>query len=86
MQVQYSLTIKAFCPVDPEMEDEYALVIRSDHKILVEHILKAVEQCTEGPIYQEELTCTIQQALGGNVEVETIGLHSGVRTLVVCKG
>jgi hypothetical protein len=76
MNIEYRLGITARCPLDENLTDIYHLTVRSNETILVESILGAVEHFTRKPVYQEELTELLAQALGADVEI--IGTHKTV--------
>jgi hypothetical protein len=81
VRVEHTLSVVARCPVNAST-DVYECVVRTDHVVFVEDILKAVAELTTEPITQEDLTRHMADRLG--VEVETVGIHSNVRTRVTC--
>ncbi len=81
MRVVYELTINAICPVDGK-PDVYQLTVRSAKVIPVEDILAAVKKEVAEPAYQETITERLFRAIG--TQVETFGIHSGVKTTCVC--
>jgi len=83
MKVTHTLTIEAKCPVD-DSTDIYECVVRTERLITVEQILAEAKALSETPIFQEALCESLSQKLG--CEVALIGMHSGVRTEVVCGG
>jgi GTP cyclohydrolase I len=81
MKVEHTLTVVGKCPVN-DCPDVYECVIRTDRVVMVEDILLLVKKLTESPRTQEELTAEL--AGGLQCDVETVGVHSGVKTKVVC--
>lgn len=81
MLVEHTLQITALCPVD-ESVDIYTCTVRSDRIIPVEDILAAVRPLQTEKIFQEQLTLRLHKQL--RASVETLGLHSGVQTRVLC--
>lgn len=81
MKVEHTLEVKALCPVD-RLPDVYIMTVRTTGIVKVEDILYVVAGLATEPMFQEEVTQHIHRALG--CQVQTIGYHSGVRTLVVC--
>lgn len=87
MRCVYELTIAANCPEGGR--DQYEVIIVSDQLIEVETIIGIIDDHTQEPIYQEDLTARIAEALDqvrgrklvlptGNVTL--VGTHSGVKT------
>lgn len=83
MKVEHSLEVVALCPVD-SLPDVYRLTVRAARVIKVEDILAAAQKLATEKLYQEDLTQRLHRELA--CEVETVGYHSGVRTVVVCGG
>lgn len=81
MRVEHTLEVIAGCPVDG-LPDVYTLTVRAARVIRVEDILSAVTPLAAEKLFQEDLTQRIHRALA--CEVETVGHHSGVRTVVTC--
>jgi len=81
MQVTHTLQVTARCPVDG-LPDVYTLTVRTSRVVTVEAILEAAAHVRDLLVYQEDLTQRIHRELA--CEVETVGDHSGVRTVVVC--
>lgn len=81
MRVEYSLEVKAKCPVD-HRSDFYRCVVRARETIKVEAIISAAKQFEDKELFQEDLTHELHRAL--SAEVETLGWHSGVETRVIC--
>jgi hypothetical protein len=79
MRVEHTLTVSGRCPVDG-CPDEYECVVRTDRLLFVEVILAAVKAITLVPRTQEEVTRMLAEMLV--CEVETVGVHSGVRSRV----
>jgi len=83
MAVTYELTVNAKCPVDGTL-DTYAVTVRSQRAIAAEDILAAAKKATEGePVFQEVITERLSRILGESVE--TVGVHSGVKTTCKCQ-
>lgn len=81
MIITYETVVVAQCPVD-ETVDMYDLTITmTDKMVQVEDILAAISQWTTEPVFQEDLTTALQATLGGTVQ--TTGVHSGVKTVVI---
>lgn len=83
MTCEYSLDAKALCPVDGK-PDVYRVFVRASRTIPVEEILSAVAKYAGEKVFQETLTAALHRDLAA--EVETVGYHSAVRTVVVCGG
>lgn len=84
MRAKHTLQIKAKCPVNGKI-DKYTLEVTTNRLVKVEDIMAIIKEETSGdPVFQEELT--EQLALRLKCKVKTIGTHSGVETMVVCKG
>lgn len=82
MNVSYYMDFSGVCPVDGT-RDDYCLTITSTETIPVEDILSAIERATDVPTYQEEITRMISEDIPQADFVRTIGIHSGVKTVVV---
>lgn len=82
MRVEHRLTMSARCPMN-DLRDTYEVVFLVTELVPVEKILHICAGFLDNRIYQEDLT----QALANifHCEVETIGIHSGVKTTVVCR-
>lgn len=84
MKCVYRMAVVAKCPKGGR--DEYQIEVEASDMLEVEQIIQIVEVATEKPVYQEELTEHIAEALhgyaGDEVEgvVRTTGVHSGVHT------
>jgi GTP cyclohydrolase I len=74
---RHELEIRATCPVDGS-EDVYECVVETARIVPVETILDEVKIATKHPLYQEELTRKLADALC--TKVTTVGTHSNVRT------
>jgi NADPH-dependent 7-cyano-7-deazaguanine reductase QueF len=83
MRVEYTLEVTALCPADDRL-DVYAVTVRATRTIPVEDILKAAAGFRERKVFQEELTAEFHRAL--TAEVESVGWHSGVRTVCTVGG
>jgi len=79
----YRLKIKAICPVDVNIVDEYETVVSTREVISVETILEHVTNLTQAPIFQEHLTRQLAASL--RATVETTGVHSGIEVTAVAK-
>lgn len=82
MRCEYSLTVVCRCPV-ADCPDVYQVTVRTDRTLMVEDILRESGDLAKAPRTQEEFTETLSRRLNG-VEVETAGVHTGVRVRVVC--
>ncbi len=81
MLAEHTLTVVGKCPV-AECPDVYEVTVRTDRVVMVEDILAAVKDLTADQRTQEDLTDKLAFRL--LCEVETVGVHSGVKTRVVC--
>lgn len=81
MNVEHQFTIVGRCPVNGA-RDEYLCIVRTDHVIEVEIVLREVDVLLARPVHQESLTQSLADVLA--TEVETVGVHSGVRTTCRC--
>jgi hypothetical protein len=70
----YTLQHRAKCP-NGELMDSYRITISSQATIMVEDILKALNEAPE-KIYQEDLATLLRAKLGAEVTIE--GAHYGV--------
>lgn len=82
MRITHRLQVRATCPVDGK-RDEYSVRVDVTEVVPVEAILDTVRLFTREPIFQEDLTRAIHLKTGGRVTSR--GVHSGVRTTVVCE-
>ena len=80
MRATYSTTFVGLCPVD-DTRDVYELTVVSDSMIPVESLLRAISEATVHSAYQEDITGNLAARLKG-AAITTIGVHSGVRTVV----
>lgn len=78
----YELDVRAVCPVVDGERDLYHVTVRSQHLIEVEKILVFFATYAERKVFQEELTLRASTHLGA--EVQTVGIHSGVKVTCVC--
>lgn len=83
MITSYKLQVKATCPNDTSVVDEYEVTILVDGMITAETILETVEALTAVPIYQEHLTLRLRQELQA-LSVHSEGTHIGVDTSCTC--
>lgn len=83
MTATHEFELQAKCPVD-DSRDIYRCSVEVDRMIQCEAILSTAKKiATVAPIFQEELTQQIADAIGGMTT--TTGLHKcGVTTTVVC--
>lgn len=77
----YELEVRAVCPIHVGLTDFYQVTVRSEALIQVEKILEFFTTFRETQIYQEDLTAKAAVALGA--QVQTVGLHSGVKVTCV---
>lgn len=78
MTAEHRLYIAATCPVDEDVLDIYELVVTTGALIEVEEIHATVRRLTAEPVFQEDLTDRLAEALGAHVLLR--GRHSGVET------
>lgn len=84
MRAKHTLQIEAKCPVNNKT-DKYTLEVTTNRLVKVEDIMAIVKEEASGDaVFQEELT--EQLAFRLKCKVKTTGTHSGVETIVVCKG
>lgn len=81
MKTTHSLQVRAICPVDGK-PDVYNCRIVTSRVIPVEDILAAATPMESEKIFQETLCEHLARELG--CEVTLTGVHSGVKTEVVC--
>ena len=81
MKVEHHLQGMAVCPVDGTL-DTYSVIVRCHRLIPVEEIRDVLLAFKDRRIFQEDMTHDLACILA--CEVETIGIHSGVRTRVTC--
>ena len=70
----YQTTHRAACP-NGDLMDTYQITIRSQATIMVEDILRTLNEAP-GKIYQEDLATLLRAKLGAEVTVE--GSHHGI--------
>jgi hypothetical protein len=70
----YQTTHRAACP-NGDLMDTYQITIRSQATIMVEDILRTLNEAP-GRIYQEDLATLLRAKLGAEVTVE--GVHHGI--------
>jgi len=78
MNTLHKLHIVATCPEDDTTDIYWAEIECGGRLLPVAAIHDAIEEATEEPIYQEQLTKRLAALLG--VTVRTRGTHSGIRT------
>jgi hypothetical protein len=71
----YELTHRAKCP-NGDLMDFYKITIRSSATIMVEDILKALQE-SPAKIYQEDLATLLRSQLGAEITIE--GSHHGIK-------
>lgn len=81
MKVEHELTMGSVCPMDGT-HDFYTVIFRLGRMVPVENLKKSVADFAVVTMFQEEITQRL--ADGFECEVETHGIHSGVKTKVVC--
>lgn len=77
----YELEVRAVCPIHVGLIDFYQVTVRSESLIQVEKILEFFTTFQDKQIYQEDLTSRAAVALGA--QVQTVGIHSGVKVTCV---
>ena len=80
IRVEHTLSVLARCPVN-ESRDVYETTFRLDKLVKVETLIEQCRGFQDKKLFQEELTELLAQAFG--CEVETRGIHSGVKTVCV---
>ena len=70
----YKTTHRAACP-NGDLMDTYQITIRSQSTIMVEDIIKTLQELPAA-IYQEDLATTLRAKLGAEVTIE--GWHHGI--------
>lgn len=87
LTTEHRLTVRGICPVSG-MADAYNCLIRLHGVVAVETILAVVDEVTQQPSFQEDITRNLAHQLGAatkeRVGVETHGIHSGVYTTCRC--
>jgi hypothetical protein len=73
----YQTTHRAACP-NGELMDSYQITIRSEATIMVEDILKALNEAP-GRIYHEDLATLLRARFGAEVTVK--GFHHGIHII-----
>ena len=71
----YETTHRALCP-NGNLMDTYQITIRSQATIMVEDILRALNEAP-ARIYQEDLATLLRSKLGAEITVE--GWHHGIK-------
>jgi hypothetical protein len=71
----YETTHRASCP-NGNLVDTYQITIRSQTTIMVEDILRTLNEAPSR-IYQEDLATLLRSKLGGEITVE--GWHHGIK-------
>lgn len=82
MKVEHTLTMQAKCPAN-EATDVYDVTFRMDKILQVEILIGHVGQMRGVKLFQEEITQSLADRF--ECEVESVGMHSGVKTRVVCQ-
>ncbi len=82
IRVEHTLSVLARCPVN-DSRDVYETTFRLDKLVKVETLIAQCRGFQDKKLFQEELTAILAEAF--SCEVETRGMHSGVRTVVVAK-
>lgn len=71
----YETTHRASCP-NGNLVDTYQITIRSQTTIMVEDILRTLNEAPSR-IYQEDLATLLRSKLGGEITIE--GWHHGIK-------
>lgn len=81
MKVEHTFTMIAKCPVN-NLQDVYEVTLRMDKVMPVERILGHIGGFVGVKLFQEEITQSLADTF--ECEVESVGVHSNVKTRVVC--
>lgn len=81
MRCVYQFEAICRCPVDHK-PDVYTVTVRSDRTIPVEQMLEATKALSATEMFQEQFTVELHRAIAA--QVETFGIHSGVKTAIAC--
>lgn len=81
MRCVYQFEAICRCPADHK-PDVYTVTVRTDRTIPVEQIIAAAKALSETEMFQEQFTVELHRALAA--QVETFGIHSGVKTTITC--
>lgn len=82
MKVEHAFTMIARCPMN-NLQDVYEVTFRMDKVLPVERILGHIGGLVGVKLFQEEITQSLADTF--ECEVETTGVHSNVKTRVVCE-
>lgn len=82
MLVEHTLTMQAKCPVN-NLPDVYEVTFRMNKVMQVEILLAHCAALNGVKLFQEEITQSLADRF--ECEVESFGVHSNVKTRVVCK-
>lgn len=81
MKCTYELKMKARCPSNPQITDEYDVVVDVDRMIVVEELLATLGHYLEEAIYQEDITARLARKF--NCKFTLTGYHSGIKTTCI---
>lgn len=81
MKIEHTLTMQAKCPIN-NLPDFYEVTFRMEKFVQVEMLLGHVGALNGVKLFQEEITQSLADSF--QCEVESLGIHSGVKTRVVC--
>lgn len=81
MRVEHAFTMIARCPMN-NLQDVYDVTFRMDKVLPVERILGHIGGLVGVKLFQEEITQSLADTF--ECEVETVGVHSNVKTRVIC--
>lgn len=73
----YEFEVRAMCPVHEHLIDCYQVTVRTAALIKVETILEVFKRYEGQRVWQETMTAEAAVALGA--QVETVGMHGGVK-------
>lgn len=79
MQAKHIFTAIGVCPVNGA-EDNYTIIVKTDRIIDVHEIVKIARDILKKPIFQEDLTAQLAEAI--DAKVTTHCLHGNVSTKV----
>ena len=81
MKVEHTFTMFAKCPMN-NLQDVYEVTFRMDKVLPVERILGHIGGLVGVKLFQEEITQSLADSF--ECEVESSGVHSGIKTRVIC--
>jgi hypothetical protein len=84
MKVRHRLIVRATCPVNGD-RDRYLCWVTLDRVVKVEDIWQLVEELTQKPIFQEDLTQALADRLGAPVKTRGTHRRGDVLTVCVCQ-